>query len=134
MYLRRLLLAIFVFGSVGVVAELLLLGHFEDALQFVPLVLLAVGVAVGVWHWTQDSSRSTRALQVVLAAFALSGGVGIWLHYSGNVEFEIERDPELGGLGLFAEAMTGATPALAPGTMVLLAAIGFAALRARDPR
>jgi len=30
--------------------------------------------------------------------------------------------------------MTGATPALAPGSMVLLAAIGYAALRASERR
>jgi hypothetical protein len=64
----------------------------------------------------------------------------MWLHYSGNVEFEKETDSALGGWKLFWSAMTGATPAMAPGTMTLLALIGFCLTLApvsretRDPR
>jgi hypothetical protein len=60
-----------------------------------------------------------------MAAFLVSGVLGTWYHYTGNVEFELERTPELGGWALFQAAMGGATPALAPGTMIQLGLIGL---------
>jgi hypothetical protein len=134
MYLARLLLAIFLFGVLGTAAELLLLGHFEDIQQFIPLVLIAIGVVAVVWFAKWPSPASLTVFRTTLVLFAVSGLLGIYFHYSGNVEFEREREESLGGLRLFWEAMTGATPALAPGSMVLLAAIGYAALRASERR
>jgi hypothetical protein len=49
----------------------------------------------------------------------------VW-HYQGNMEFELETYPSISGLALFKEAMMGATPALAPGTMIELGLIGLA--------
>jgi hypothetical protein len=42
------------------------------------------------------------------------------------MEFELETYPSISGLALFKEAMMGATPALAPGTMIELGLIGLA--------
>jgi hypothetical protein len=130
MYLHRLLLAIFAFGSLGTVAELLLLGHYEDVPQFIPLVLLGLGVSSAGWYGRHPTPASGKAFQTTLVLYALGSVLGLVLHYRGNVEFEIERDPAIGGLTLFWEAITGATPALAPGSMLLLAAVGYAALKA----
>jgi hypothetical protein len=134
MYLGRLLLAIFFFGILGTAAELLLLGHFEDIQQFIPLVLIAIAVVAVVWFAKRPSPASLTLFRTTLVLFAVSGLLGVYFHYSGNVEFEMEREESLSGLRLFWEAMTGATPALAPGSMVLLAAIGYAALRASERR
>lgn len=134
MYLSRLLLAIFFFGLLGTAAELLLLGHFEDVQQFIPLALIAIGVIAVVWFGKRPSPTSLKVFRTTLVLFAASGMLGVFLHYRGNVEFEMEREESLGGLRLFWEAMTGATPALAPGSLVLLAAIGYAAQRASEPR
>jgi hypothetical protein len=128
MYLERVLLAIFFFGLLGTTAELLLLGHFEDALQFIPLVLVAVAFVTLAWYALRPAQAALRAFQGVLWLFVASGVGGLYLHYRGNVEFERERDSSLSGVRLFWEAITGATPALAPGSMILLAAIGFAAI------
>ena len=56
----------------------------------------------------------------------MSGVVGLWLHYQGNTEFELEMYPSLEGLALFWEAIRGATPTLAPGTMLELGLLGLA--------
>jgi hypothetical protein len=131
MYLYRLLMAIFALGLLGTAMELLLLEHFEDALQFIPLVLIGLGLGVATWYWRSRSAASSKAFRGTIALFALAGLVGVFLHYRGNVEFEKERAPELSGLRLVWEALRGATPALAPGSMILLAAIGYAAMKAR---
>ena len=57
--------------------------------------------------------------------FVLSGLVGLILHYQGNAEFELEMYPSLNGLELFWEAIRGATPTLAPGTMIQLGLLGW---------
>lgn len=134
MRLSRLLLGTYLFGLLGVGAELLLIGHFEDWLQMIPLALITLGVAAGTWYARTGSGGADRAFSLTLALMAASGLVGQVLHYRGNMEFEIERDPAISGWRLFAESITGATPALAPGTMALLAVIGYALKVSRTPR
>ena len=112
-------------GIVGTATELLLIGHHEDAWQFVPLVLFGLGLGALGLHVTRPCRRSLLVLRVTMGLYVASGAVGTLLHYLGNVEFERERSPEMSGLALFREAMTGATPALAPGTMMLLGALGL---------
>ena len=122
---RRALLALLVFGLIGIGAELLLLGHVDGLWQIAPLALVGAALAVLAWHAIRGGGGSIRALQAIMLGLAASGGAGVLLHYRGNVEFEVERSPGLTGLALFREAMTGATPALAPGTMCLLGLIGL---------
>jgi hypothetical protein len=64
----------------------------------------------------------------------ISSAVGIVLHYIGNTEFELERKADLKGWALFTKSMTGATPALAPGTMAQLSLIGLLATYSRRNR
>jgi hypothetical protein len=123
---RKVLFAIFLFGAIGTLAELLLLEHTEDPWQWVPIVLLGVSVLVAVWHVLTPGRVSLRAFQLLMIVCMASGAAGVLLHYKGNVEFELEMHPAMGGLALFREAMMGATPALAPGTMVQLGLIGLA--------
>jgi hypothetical protein len=61
-----------------------------------------------------------------MLVFVLAGMLGVYLHYSGNREFELEMYPTMSGMELFRKTMTGATPALAPGTMIQLAFVGLA--------
>lgn len=132
MYLARVLLAIWLIGLLGVAAELVLLEHYEDTLQFLPFVAIAAGLVAGAWLALRPGRWARRAFTTVLGVFLVSGLVGLILHYRGNAEFERERDPSIGGLTLMWESLTGATPALAPGTMILFAFIGYAMLVSRQ--
>jgi hypothetical protein len=113
-------------GAVGTFAELLLLGHYDDVSQLIPLVLLGLVAATLAWHTFDRGPLPLRALQVLALVSMASGALGVYFHYQGNVEFELEMYPDTTGLALFKKAMTGATPALAPGTMVELGLIGLA--------
>ncbi len=124
--LRRVLLAILAFGLVGITIELFLIGHTTDAWEWVPIVLLFASLFVTAAAWFRPSRRAIRALQLMMLLFFASGVVGTYLHYSGNVEFELEMYPSLSGWTLIWQSLTGATPTLAPGTMLVLALIGFA--------
>jgi hypothetical protein len=123
--MRRLVLLIFILGVLGTGAELLLLQHYDGAWQAIPLALMAAALLVLVWHGTSRGAASIHALRVVMGLFLGSGLIGLGLHYNANAEFEREMDPSLSGMGLFTEALSGATPALAPGTMVQLGLLGL---------
>ena len=124
--IRRFLVTIFLLCGVGTGVELLLLGHTEDPWQWAPIVLLSVSLVALVWRGAGGGLASLRMFQGVMVLCILSGLVGLGLHYDGNVEFELEMYPSLGGFDLFWESVTGATPTLAPGTMVGLGLLGLA--------
>jgi hypothetical protein len=134
MSLTRLLQVTFALSCAGVGVELLLLEHFEDWRQWIPIVLLGLGIITCAWRARAPSVGSERAFGGALLLMAASGIVGQVLHIRGNMEFELESDPAIGRWPLFVESMMGATPALAPGTMVLLAAVGYAWLVAERAR
>ena len=62
--LRRILLAVLFVGLLGTGTELVLLDHFEDRLQLIPLVLLGLGLVVLIWHVIHQGRASVRVLQV----------------------------------------------------------------------
>ena len=123
--IRGILMVIFVVGLVGTATELLLLEHTEKLPQLIPLGLIAIGLVVLGWRFVDPRPASMRVLRGTMILFVVSGLVGILLHYRGNVEFELEMYPSLQGLALFRKAIQGATPALAPGTMIQLGLIGW---------
>lgn len=123
--LRTLLLLVLLFGMAGTLIELLLLEHTEDWEQWIPIVSLGAGMMCGLLLLGRPNQWFVRLFRLVMTAFVVVGGVGLWLHYSGNAEFEIERAPTIAGWALFRESMMGATPALAPGTMIWFGLIGL---------
>ena len=124
---RTILLGILLLGAVGTATELVLIEHYEEFWQLAPLVLLGLGVLAAGWQLLRGDRASVRALRVVMLLFLVSGVVGVILHYEGNLEFELEMEPSMRGLTLVWEALRGATPALAPGTMIQLGLVGLAA-------
>jgi hypothetical protein len=140
--LRRLLLGLLLFGLVGTAAELVLMGHDEDAWQLIPLVVIAMAVlAVGALLWGQTGVRpgsdqgqtpggwspTVRFFQISMLLLIVSGALGALLHYRANMEFKLETDPSLNGWALFSSVIQAkAPPALAPGNMALLGLLGLA--------
>ena len=126
--MRRLLLGAILVGMVGTIGELYLLDHYETAWQVVPMAALGVGILLVGLVLVRPTRGPVRALRLLLLAYLVVGGLGIWRHYLGNAAFELERHPDLRGLTLLWEAARGATPALAPGTMVQIGLFGLIAL------
>jgi hypothetical protein len=131
---RRALFAILLLGMVGTCAELLLLKHSEGFWQLVPITLLATGVVVLAWSALANTRAASRVLVGVMVLFVAAGATGVGLHLKGNIEWELERTPDLGGLSLIAQALMGATPSLAPGTMLQFGLLGllYGYLRRRE--
>jgi hypothetical protein len=124
--LRVLLLFALLSGIFGTGAELLLLEHTEGWQQLAPITLLALAVPVVLWHAIAPQGAARSAVLALMGIFIVSGILGVGLHYQGNAAFELEMYPEMSGLELFVKIVKGATPVLAPGTMVLLGLVGMA--------
>lgn len=123
--IRTLLLGLVLLGIIATSAELILLEHTEEAWQLVPVILLPLGLIAGVSVAVRAGLFTLRLFRVLMTAFVGAGCLGLALHYRGNVEFELEMYPGLQGLELFRKAITGATPALAPGMMIHLGLLGL---------
>jgi hypothetical protein len=124
--IRRVLLGTLLFGVAGMALELLLIGHVEGPLQYVPVVLLGIGLIALAWHALAPGAVTVRVVQVTMTLFVISGVCGVALHFRGNAQFELEMYPALEGTELIRETLTGATPVLAPGSMALLGLVGLA--------
>lgn len=124
--IRKLLLLLFLLGVLGTGSELVLLDHMEDTWQWVPLILLCSSLlglgALAVFR----RPASLYVFRGITGLFVIGGLLGLYLHYRGNAEFELEMYPDMAGFDLVREALTGATPALAPGAMILLGLMGLA--------
>lgn len=121
-----MLAAILLLGMGGTMIELLLLRHYEDWIQLIPLVALGTGLIMVGWHATTTSRASEVILRGVMLVFLVAGAVGVYYHYRANVEFQRETDPSLAGRALLWSVLRAKVPpALAPGIMVQLGLIGL---------
>ncbi|HEY6254710.1 MAG TPA: hypothetical protein VIY51_02850 [Xanthobacteraceae bacterium] len=125
--LRLWIVGVIVLGLIGTMTELLLLEHDEQALQFVPLVLMVLGAVTLAWYTTAKDSASLRALQVVMGLFVLSGFAGMAAHFNGSMEYQLEINPDLSLSELLDKILRAkAPPLLAPGMMIQLGLLGLA--------
>ncbi|HEX2723908.1 MAG TPA: hypothetical protein VHM24_13410 [Gemmatimonadaceae bacterium] len=112
-------------GIVGLITELLLLDHTDSFNQLIPLLALGAGLAVTIAVWLRPGSTTLRLFKMTMISFVVIGLLGVYLHYSGNVEWARERDPDIAGLALAWRALKGATPALAPGALAQTGLLGL---------
>jgi uncharacterized membrane protein len=125
--LRAAVLGVLILGLVVTVTELILLEHYEEPLQFVPLVLIAAAVAVLAWDAARRDAASLTALQIVMALFVLAGFVGMAAHFHGSAEYQLELNPEMTTSELIEKVLRAkAPPLLAPGMMMQLGLLGLA--------
>ena len=123
--IRQLVLALVFFGIAGLEIELALLRHAESFSQWIPHVVLVIGLLSTLLVFVRPGPTTLRFFKGMMVVFVIVGVVGLYLHYRGNVEFATERDPSLSGIKLLWKALRGATPALAPGALSQLGLLGL---------
>jgi predicted membrane channel-forming protein YqfA (hemolysin III family) len=125
--MRLWIVGIIVLGLIGTMTELILLEHDEQALQFVPLVLMVLGAVTLAWYAAAKSTASLRALQIVMGLFVLSGFAGMVAHFTGSMEYQLELNPDLSAWELLDKIFHAkAPPLLAPGMMIQMGLLGLA--------
>jgi hypothetical protein len=130
--LQLRLFALLALGFLGTGAELVLLDHTEGFWQKLPLGLVVLGLLALVLHVFVESRFCLRLFQSAMALAIAGGAIGLYLHLDGNMEFELEMHPNESGWPLIWRSLKGATPALAPGMMILLGLLGLTAAQ-RQP-
>ena len=124
--LRTWILAVLVFGLLGTMTELLLLRHYEDRAQYLPLALIGLALAFVAWHAARPSAVSVRALQAAMTLFLVAGIAGMVFHFQGAAAFQRELNPTQPSWDLVTKVMRAQTPpVLAPGMMLQLGLIGL---------
>jgi hypothetical protein len=114
-------------GLLGTGTELILLGHYEQPLQFVPLVLIGLAFVTLAWNLIQDGLASRRGLVIVMLLFVLAGFAGAVAHFFGSAEYQLELDSSMNTWDLVMKVMRAkAPPVLAPGMMLQLGLLGLA--------
>jgi hypothetical protein len=138
--IRRFLVLVMTGGIVAMTVDLLLIGHYEDSNQLIPLAVAAAGVLTLGWAAAWPGVVSVRAVQFVMLCFMGTGLIGITLHVQANAEFQREIDPAISSRDLFWKVTEAtAPPALSPGLMVQLGLLGLVytykhpALRENEP-
>lgn len=124
--IRKLLLAALCLGVLGTIGELILLRHIDEAPQWLPVIALTTAIPILIWHGASPGAASVRTLQALMAVFIVLGIAGVGFHFNGNVEFERELHPDERGWQFLRKTVAGATPVLAPGSLLLLGLIGLA--------
>ncbi|MDE0470987.1 MAG: hypothetical protein OXH57_03525 [Ekhidna sp.] len=120
-------LLIFLFLHVGLILELVLVGHYDSFWQFFPLISLMLGLV----------SLTIQSRLVILVKFfysitILSGVLGVFLHLKSNWEFELEMYAEIATDELIVRSLSGALPALPPGILIPVGLMGFHLLQLKS--
>lgn len=113
---------IFLIMVVGMLADLLLIEHFESFWQFVPVIFLAVS---GIGYFLVSKGTGINLFRAWMYTGMLSGVVGIYMHVKNNWEFAIELRSNLKGWELISEVATGAIPVISPGFLIPIAMLGL---------
>ncbi|MFD1064250.1 hypothetical protein ACFQ1Q_13420 [Winogradskyella litorisediminis] len=128
MGIKRIIFLAFTLMVFGTMIELLLLGHYEDVYQLIPISCIALVIIISAILYFLRTKVLKQIFKIILIITAISGLYGAYLHLSSNFEFEIEMQPTATNLDLIIESFTGALPVLAPFSMVVLALIGYSYL------
>jgi uncharacterized membrane protein len=129
------ILAVLMFGMAGLLAELALIAHYEDVAQWIPLALLAVGLIALVLDLALARGWTQLFIQLTMVLIVAAGALGIYFHFQGSREFQLEMDPQMRGTTLVWHVLRAKSPpTLAPGSMVQLGmlGLGYAYLRRRE--
>jgi len=124
--ITRIIVGVLLFGMAGLFVELLLLAHYENLQQRIPLAVLALGLFAVVLDLIARRNWTSRLVQLVMALFVVAGLLGVFFHFRGSREFQLEMNPALGGFDLIWHVLRAKSPpTLSPGTMVQMGILGL---------
>ncbi|HEX7071353.1 MAG TPA: hypothetical protein VF190_11125 [Rhodothermales bacterium] len=124
--LRRFLLTVSAALFAGTPIELWFAEHTESWMQLVPFGLCALGLGAVALVLLRPSRRAIVGLRGTMLAIAVGGLLGLYQHLEHNIAFEREIRPAAAASQVVWEALSGASPLLAPGIFVITAMLAIA--------
>ena len=125
--LRRFLLILAAFMSLGTLVELALTQHWEDAIQILPFVLCGLSFLVIMAMLLRPQRRTVLWLRWIMAITFVGSLFGVFEHIEHNIAFALEIRPSAVTSDVFLMALGGANPLLAPGILAFTALLALAA-------
>ena len=133
--IRSVIFAVLTLGMGGLLVELSLIAHYEDAAQWIPLVLLPIALVALAIDYVSSSDLTQLILQITMVVIIAAGVLGIYFHFHGSREFQLEMDPQMRGASLVWHVLRAKSPpTLAPGLMVNLGILGLGYVYLRSER
>lgn len=124
--IRLMIGLLLVLALCGLEAELLLLQHDEEWRQIIPLAIVALSLLVLVVQLVRPSSAGITTFRILMVVMVAAGLLGVYFHYLGNLEFQMEMDASQKGWELLKKVLEAKTPpALAPGTLSQFGLLGL---------
>lgn len=125
--LQRFLLALSILLLGGTVVELLLVKHWEDAVQIIPFVLCVLGAIAALLLLFLPRRSTVLGLRLSMALVMCGSLFGIYEHFANNFAFQREIKPNASMTDILVSAVAGGNPLLAPGTLAVAAVLALAA-------
>jgi len=126
--LKQLVLVTLLFLIFGSLIELYLIGHYEDAMQLIPIFSVGISLLNLILLFFKVSKLTTNLFKVVLFTTLIVGIYGVYLHLESNYQFEYEIRPSNNYWELLKDSFSGALPTLAPLSLVVLSLVGYSYL------
>jgi len=124
--IRTVLFWTLMIAFAGLLVELTLLAHYEDVSQRIPLALPAVALIALVIDRLVPRRWTRRLIQLIMVLLIGGGLAGVYLHFAGSREFQLEMDPQMSGTTLIWHVLRAKSPpTMAPGTMVQMGILGL---------
>ena len=125
--IRQFLLIISAAVFIMTVTELFFLSHWTETIQLLPFALSGWGLIVLALAYFKPSSTTINVLRWSMLVIGLCSLIGIYEHMANNLGFQMEFQPNATTWELIMATLEGANPVLAPGILLLGAAIGWTA-------
>lgn len=125
--LRRFLLALSGLLFAGVVVELLFADHLKEVVQLIPFVLCGLGLIAASVAVLRPQRQTLLGLRACMGLVTFGSLFGLYEHVANNIAFLLEIHPDATAGDVFAGALGGANPLLAPGILALAAVLAVAA-------
>jgi hypothetical protein len=125
--IRQFLLIISAGVFIMTVTELLFLSHWTETIQLLPFLLSGWGLITLFLAYFRPSARTINVLRWSMILIGLCSLIGIYEHMANNLGFQMEIQPNATTWELIMATFEGANPVLAPGILMLGAAIGWTA-------
>jgi len=125
--IRQFLLIISAGVFIMTVTELFFLSHWTETIQLLPFALSGWGLIVLALAYFNPSPTTIKFLRWSMIVIGLCSLIGIYEHMANNLGFQMEIQPNATTWELIMATFEGANPVLAPGILMLGAAIGWTA-------
>ena len=103
------------------------MGHTKEPVQWIAFALAGAGAFTLLLVLFRLSPATVRILRVCMLLVVLGSLFGMYEHFSGNVAFAREIQPDSTTSRLFWRGLQGGNPLLAPGVLAVASLLALAA-------